>query len=335
MSHRAAVAFPTADAKSPDLVDLHRSGNGAFQLSLLPILDEYTKQGNPRRVTELNELPDSMRNRVAELRDAFGNEPETEPLVDPTPMRRELLATEYAEALDFVRFEALYDVPRPPDGEAAESNVAAYLPIFADIGIIPFLIRFVDLAVYPNQELPAAPDEALQEIQNDNATPDVTISGTEYLELENDPTAKEHVIDGHMGLLQMLYSLPHGETDDEVLTIVTTDNHFIVGTVDASGEVPLPDPFGAGVLVRLPTEDFATQQLATLHSDWQYLANRLRVEHSIRALQELLDGSGIPSAEDIDGATYREEFLTALDDEFGQELSPLTPTEFHPELDSL
>jgi len=202
-----------------------------------------------------------------------------------------------------------------------------HLPMFVDVGVLLFFMRFVEIEAYPKSGIPGGFEEARSEILDDDIHPEFAVSKAGYASLTHEPEAYELFIDTHMGILQTLYSSAT-EDQDEVVSIIVSGEYYTVGRVDTSGPVPVPTPTGAGILVNLPVNDLEYPQLVSLATDWRYLCSRLRTEHGLSAAQGFLAAVDDGSVGSFDTATFESDLLADLRAEFGPSISDLSPESF-------
>lgn len=316
MSHRALVGLPVTATR----IDLYQSQNGANNLKLHPIYEAAIAANDPRSILDLEGPGDPLTSEIQHLRSSFGAEDASEPLVDSDPYEEELMAAEVGNVIDYIRYEALLLPSSYDPATSSGSSASLFLPVLVDIGVILAFMHFLELEIYPRSNLPNDPQKAISRIDAGDVSPDASIAGEEYLYLDENPSLLEHVIDGHIGLLQTLAG-SGGKHDREMLVSVLTEDTYLVGRVDASDDVYLPESVGQGLLVRVPVEDFTHEQVVGLYSDWKYLANRLRIESSLKTARTVFAAS---SPSEIDRTDVEDEFLTQLNAEFGSQISDLT-----------
>lgn len=320
MSHRAVVGVPASE----NTVDLHVSTNGANNLKIYPIYEQLLAAGQPSQVLSLDEPLDDVSADVEALRESFDADPSTNQAVDREPFRQNISPMSIGSELDFVLYEAVFLPTRYLTGDESRGPISAFIPVLVDISILLVFAKCVKLEVYSRDSLPTDPQRALESIRDGNETPDHSVSGVEYLSIDEDPELYEYFIDNHVGLLQTLFATL-GDQGTGYVSSVMTEDAYLVCRGDNSSELRLPEPIGRGLLIRLPLEDFTHEQVVSLYRDWRYLANRLRIEHSLAIARDLLSGSMEESAEEIDIGAKEMALVEDLYDEFGDEVSALTP----------
>lgn len=325
MSHRAVVVTQQSADRAAG-VSLYHSQNGADRLRILPSLDELTRRYPREPITRVNDLPDDVKTSVDEQLSYIGSDVANANRVDSEPIAENLDSDSFARKLDFIQYEAVFTVNLQSDSrDSAHLPVEVLMPIFADVGIVLFFSRFIRFEVYPRSQLPDEFSAVRSAITDGEATPDVSLERMEYLDLQERPDEFELLVDTHMGILQTLYGVSDDVDRDELLSMVVTEDDVVVGRVDTSSEVPLPDPAGAGVLVRLPMADLQFPQLVSLYENWSHLAARLRISHSYDAFRGVLDRINQGDTQELDIASYRTSLHEDLATEFGDSVSSHTP----------
>jgi hypothetical protein len=323
MSHRALVVDSRAmeDERS---VTLYHSQNGADELRLYPAISEFLKLAPEATVTGVNDLPETAHSAVDELLADIGSSTAGAPRIQPDPINADVPRDELGDAIDFVQYELVVAVGMTDRGAP---DVELFLPIFIDVGVLLLFMRFIELEAYPKSAFPGGFESARTEILDGESQPEFAVSKGGYATLPDEPAAYELFIETHMGILQTLYSTGI-EEQDEVISIVVSDEYYTVARVDTSQSVPLPDPKGAGILVELPVADLEYPQLVSLASDWRYLGDRLRTEHGLDAAQGFLSAIDAGTVASFDTAGYGSELLADLRAEFGPSISAHSPDSF-------
>lgn len=326
MSHRALVLAPSSHGDG--LVDIYVSRNGAYQLKLWPILDAHVNAPGANLPKDVSDIPDTVSESVDAVRESFGEKSDEFSMIEPTPEKRGVPVTQVGEEIDFVRFEAVYLVTDSLQGWEDEPAVVPYLPVFVDVAIGLFFMRFITFEVYDNTKLSSDHQEALDQIDAGDVAPTHSCERAEYLDLPDDPEAFEFFVDTHVGILQTLYSLSATGGRDTALATIITEDTWILGRVDISGEFPLPDPVGSGMLVRLPVEDFTYDQLSNLYRDWENLANRMRAETALSTARDFITVAEPDALDEFNPEAYHDQLVADLTQEFASSISSLTSDEY-------
>jgi hypothetical protein len=201
-----------------------------------------------------------------------------------------------------------------------------FLPVFVDVTLLLFFIYYVTFEVYSRDDAKSDPGDAIEQIRDGSITPRHTVDGREYLMLDDVPAVKEHIIESHCGLLQAIISSA-ARAPQEGLGVVVTEDAYLTARVEKAVDLVVPEAVGRGILVQLPTADFAYQQLMSLYSDWNYLAKRLRIEHSEAMTNQVLKAKLETDAE-ANTDPFEMGLLSDLADEFRADISDLSPNSY-------
>lgn len=328
MSHRAIVVTPQSPDHG-DEISLFHSKNGADQLRILPALNEFARRNVGEPVTWINDLPDDIATSIDDDLSHVGSDNVDAPRVDPNPVAENLERNSFAQEIDFIQYEAAFTVNLQSGVvDSPHAPVEVLLPVFVDVGILLFFSRFVRFEVYPRARLPDDFDAARSRIMDGEADPEFSLERMDYLHIQDNPDQFELLVDTHMGILQTLYSVSDLNDRDELLSMVVTEDDFVVGRIDTSSDVPLPNSAGAGILVRLPVTDIQYPQLVSLYNNWSHLAARLRLSHSFDSFVGFIDAIQQEATDEFDSTSYRTSLLEELATEFDESISPQTPDLF-------
>lgn len=331
MSHRALFVKPAEVNTGTEVYDVYYSKNGANNLKILPELQAYANNEDVSLPVNQPDIPDSVTAELDELSRSFNNEQQSNLLLEPDPIATEVARPEIGDIIDFVTIEAVYYLPsRGSDQQYHDRAVQVLLPVFVDVGVVLFFSRFVDFEVYNKGDVPPDQERALSQIREGEITPHSKLSGHDYMTGPVSSIPYNLFVDNHLGLLQTLYSLATRESPVEQIATIVTEQHYIIGRIDPTDEVPLPDPNGSGLLIRLPVEDFSRPELARLYYEWRDIANTLRVKHGIQTAADIVErySSGGEVPEELPGSELEDALLKDLVSEFSPSIADISPTEF-------
>lgn len=315
MSHRALVAIET----EPDVFNLHYSHNGAQDLNLTDLLEDYVA-GTPgsvdtvanRRTKQLPQFQKWRRHNTLNQQQLGHNA--NRPAVEPDPMYTDVPLDEVAYFVSFDAMEAVYLV--------RDGAVETYVPVWTEPNVIRPWRDHLSVEVYHMDTLPDDPRKHYNKLQSADPVrviDEERLTGTAW---RDDRIVSDVVRSTHENVHALHRRCRSGaapknansgttpSTSDPVMNLLLESYHLQFES-DVDGELT-PSPTGRGLLVRIPNNDVRQQRRIAA------TANQARFEA----------GARLNTLATIDAGAKKQARTTLakpLFTKFGDRIAPLSP----------
>jgi hypothetical protein len=267
VTHRALVAFPSEN-HSETRYDVYFSKNGAEDLILKPVLEEFVESGDQ----DLANLP-QYKGSAIETLESFPDFEATDEsgLIDDEPVQKDLPRDTLGDVVNYVFHEALF---------ICDDGVDVYQPVFLCPNVLRPFRNHVSLFAERRANLPNNPRQ-ITDLPNRGTS--IEISSAEFQNLDLEPDSRgerapevQILIEALGGLLQNIYtSKREASTYEEASAQLWLDEWVVVSEITDLRGLDLWASEGSGLLVGFEDETQQHSELVDVFHDTRRTANEL------------------------------------------------------------